>query len=464
MRLVYTLIASGLLILTEVVAEQPPPPVPDQVTVSTFDSGGTAGNSSPSSKAHFIDLESHSSLEPNVVSGLPGYLFPSKAAKDDFVPRQPPSISGDRLLQDGPAVSPINFQFTMAAVPAEAPVEASSNALSGASIENAPSSPAAQSSYSQQSVLPVTGYAMYYNPEVMTEVLTNRLRMGHVTVCNECVGSVALLRVGDLNRRVWLQWADGTVEGPFLVADVAASQHVASLLARNWVVDVDYRTAMRHGMFNPVWVTVWAAPPSTNQPSSTSFATQTPWPTAVNSATDFPWPTLMPADTPTPWPTAVNRATEFPWPTLIPADTQTPWPTPVNSSVAYATATATPEATRTPWPTPTPLAPATPMPWPTPTSVDTLTPWPTAVNHNAEYPTSTPVPAATQTPWPSPTTAATQASWPTAVNSQTQTPLPPTAIPENTQASWPTPTPTATQTPWPTPVNHASTSATGGTS
>jgi hypothetical protein len=432
MRLVYTLIASGLLILTEVAVEQPPPPVPDQVAVSTFDistfdSGGTAGNSSRSSRSHFIDKESHSSLEAFVVSGLPGALFPSKAAKDDFEPRRPPAISGNRLLQDGPAVSPVNFQFTMAS----APVEASSSSSPSAAAESSSSS-----AYAQQSTLPATGYAMYYNPDVMTEVLTNRLRMGHITLCNECIGSVALLRPGDLNRRVWLQWADGTVEGPFLVADVAASQHVASLLARNWVVDVDYRTAMRRGIFNPVWVTVWAAPPTASQPSSAPFA-----------------PLY------TPLPTTIPAATEFPWPTLIPADTQTPWPTPVNRIAEFPAATATLEATRTPWPTPTPVAIDTQTPWPTPTSVETQTPWPTAVNHNADYPTSTAIPTATQVPWPTPTPAVTQPPWPTAVNSQTQTPLP-TAIPENTQASWPTPTPTATQTPWPTPVNHGNLTST----
>jgi hypothetical protein len=57
-----------------------------------------------------------------------------------------------------------------------------------------------------------------------------------------------------------LQWADGTVEGPFLVVDVAAPQHIAQLLARNWVVDVDYPTAVRREIVNPVPVTVLAAP------------------------------------------------------------------------------------------------------------------------------------------------------------------------------------------------------------
>src|SRR5690606_6463189 len=97
--------------------------------------------------------------------------------------------------------------------------------------------------------------------------------------CNECIGHVALLRAGDLNRRVWLQWADGIIEGPYLVVDVAARQHIAHLLARNWVVDVDYRTAMRRGIVNPVPVTVLAAPSDGIQPISSLFApTSIPFP------------------------------------------------------------------------------------------------------------------------------------------------------------------------------------------
>ena len=104
---------------------------------------------------------------------------------------------------------------------------------------------------------------MYYNPGIMPEVLSYRLQLKQVEVCGDCVGYVALLRAGDLNRKVWLQWDDGTVEGPFLVIDVAARHHVPSLLARSWVVDVDYPTAMRRGMNQPIPVTVLAAPPAT---------------------------------------------------------------------------------------------------------------------------------------------------------------------------------------------------------
>jgi len=104
---------------------------------------------------------------------------------------------------------------------------------------------------------PRSGRAMYYNPGIMAQVLSFRMQSNHVSTCPECVGYVALLNRSDLNRKVWIEWDDGDIEGPFLVIDCAAKQHVESLLSRNWVVDVDYATAMRRGMYNPLPVTVW---------------------------------------------------------------------------------------------------------------------------------------------------------------------------------------------------------------
>ncbi|HXF61903.1 MAG TPA: hypothetical protein VNK95_09810, partial [Caldilineaceae bacterium] len=115
-------------------------------------------------------------------------------------------------------------------------------------------------SYADRSPLPISGKAMYYNPGIMQEVYAYRLSLGEIQPCSECIGYVALLRKGDLGRRVYLRWADGTVEGPFLVIDVAASHHIGLLLQRGWAVDVDYQTAMRRKMYSPVPVTILDAP------------------------------------------------------------------------------------------------------------------------------------------------------------------------------------------------------------
>ncbi|MFN3980570.1 MAG: hypothetical protein ACK4SA_09325 [Caldilinea sp.] len=115
--------------------------------------------------------------------------------------------------------------------------------------------------YSEPTPLPVTGLAMYYAPRVMDSVASYRERVNNIEECEECIGRVALLRAGDIGRHVWIQVGDGAVEGPFQVLDVAGRHHIPDLLRRNWVVDVDYETAMRWGMRGPIEVTVYAEPP-----------------------------------------------------------------------------------------------------------------------------------------------------------------------------------------------------------
>jgi hypothetical protein len=115
-------------------------------------------------------------------------------------------------------------------------------------------------SYWDETPLPVQGLAMYYNPGIMERVLRNRLRWGHVTECEECIGRIALLRDGDVDRKVWLQRPGHEVEGPFWVIDQAARHHVPGLVRRNWTVDVDYQTAMRWRMRGPIPIVVMEDP------------------------------------------------------------------------------------------------------------------------------------------------------------------------------------------------------------
>jgi hypothetical protein len=113
--------------------------------------------------------------------------------------------------------------------------------------------------YWDASILPVQGVAMYYNPGVFQRVLPFRYEHNHISECGECIGYVALLRGGDIDRRVWLQRRGQMAEGPFWVVDAAAFQHIPGLLSRNWVVDVDYDTAMRWRMSGPIPITVYDA-------------------------------------------------------------------------------------------------------------------------------------------------------------------------------------------------------------
>lgn len=114
------------------------------------------------------------------------------------------------------------------------------------------------------SELPIQGEVTYYVPGLMEWVYEYRLRLNQVPVCDppECAGYVALLRPGDLGRKVWLQRPGHEADGPFLVVDYAASEDFERLSERGWVAEVDYMTAWRWAMQGPLQdVQVLPAPP-----------------------------------------------------------------------------------------------------------------------------------------------------------------------------------------------------------
>lgn len=97
------------------------------------------------------------------------------------------------------------------------------------------------------------GLATYYDAGVMERVW--QYRQTHLAPCPECVGRAALLDCADLGRRVWVnngsEWA-----GPLHVIDCAQAGHRAMLIARGWVVDLEYELAVRWGMRGPLPVRV----------------------------------------------------------------------------------------------------------------------------------------------------------------------------------------------------------------
>ena len=115
--------------------------------------------------------------------------------------------------------------------------------------------------YWEQTPLPQTGLATFYAPGMMEHVLDVRDGHGQMLRCPECVGTVALLRAGDIGRKVWLQPPGGEKIGPFLVIDCARQEDVWPLVDRNWVVDVSYELGELWGMNRPLDdVTVLADP------------------------------------------------------------------------------------------------------------------------------------------------------------------------------------------------------------
>jgi len=70
------------------------------------------------------------------------------------------------------------------------------------------------------------------------------------------IGAVAVYRLGDKGKDVHILWPDGTIDGPYIAIDVVSKKHYSIGLDKNRVIDVDYKTAVRHNMRGPVAVTI----------------------------------------------------------------------------------------------------------------------------------------------------------------------------------------------------------------
>lgn len=163
-------------------------------------------------------------------------------------------------------------------------------------------------SYWERTPLPQQGLATYYNPGIMEQVLSYRLAARDIDPCPECVGTVALLRAGDIGRRVWLQPPDGDPVGPFLVVDCARREDVPPLLDRNWVVDVSYEVGQYWGMNRPLDDVIVFEDPADLVPGRTVNRIPTPFVVApadvvISPPTPTPAGPVLPETAPTPWPT-----------------------------------------------------------------------------------------------------------------------------------------------------------------
>ena len=336
MNTVYVaLVSIGFLTFVEVSADPAPPPPSYQATA--YASLMERASPPPSFEFSVDDLYTGEFATGDFSGGL-SLGFPSNSSATmhsgpsimvmhmidkNVDARQPVLLAYEHSAQDGSVIWQVAYEASPAPFP-------------HAMVDSIP-----LPWESAPSTLPISGYAMYYNAGVMQEVFYNRLAMGHVSICNECIGLVALLRAGDLNRRVWLQWEDGKVEGPFLVVDVAAAHHVPSLLARNWVVDVDYDTALRRGIVAPVFVTVWESPPTGVMPIAATAVAPILVPTLEVSTPEPPTPqppapqppapeapTVEASSPPSPLPT-VTETPRMPEPTAVPTATALPYPYPL---------------------------------------------------------------------------------------------------------------------------------------
>jgi hypothetical protein len=207
--------------------------------------------------------------------------------------------------------------------------------------------------YWEQTPLPQTGLATFYSPGMMEYVEGYRRERNQLPECPECVGTVALLRAGDIGRKVWLQPPGGERVGPFLVIDCAHPEDIPPLLEHNWAVDVSYEVGRLWGMDQPLdGVTVLADPADEAAPIA-SLLRPTPFYVPPDQV-------VVTQPTPTPAVTAV-LALPTPWPTRRPEPLPgVSIPEAVVPQGGFALATPTPAGS----PLPTPLTPIVTTPTP----------------------------------------------------------------------------------------------------
>jgi len=96
------------------------------------------------------------------------------------------------------------------------------------------------------------GRATRYAPGVMEQVVDNRLKWGQLNLSQFHDGYVAVRDCRYLDERIWLEWPDGKLSGPHLVADCGAAHDQAYLEEIGFAVDLSWELAVRYGVVNDV--------------------------------------------------------------------------------------------------------------------------------------------------------------------------------------------------------------------
>jgi hypothetical protein len=94
------------------------------------------------------------------------------------------------------------------------------------------------------------GKATRYNPGVMDRVVANRVRWNHIDLSKPHAGYIALADADYIGEQAWIQWPDGRLTGPYLVADCGANRDQAYLKKIGFAVDLSWELAVKFGVID----------------------------------------------------------------------------------------------------------------------------------------------------------------------------------------------------------------------
>jgi hypothetical protein len=94
------------------------------------------------------------------------------------------------------------------------------------------------------------GKATRYNPGIMDRVVANRVRWHHIDLAKPHAGYIALADPDLLGEQAWIQWPDGRLTGPYLVADCGQQAHQDHLKRIGFAVDLSWELAVKFGVID----------------------------------------------------------------------------------------------------------------------------------------------------------------------------------------------------------------------
>lgn len=93
------------------------------------------------------------------------------------------------------------------------------------------------------------GYATFYAPGVMEQVIANRVSWGQIQYVEPWF-AIAVLDCHRIGQKAMIEW-NGSMDGPYTIVDCAREADKPELERRRVVVDVSWQIAKRHKMKGP---------------------------------------------------------------------------------------------------------------------------------------------------------------------------------------------------------------------
>lgn len=92
-----------------------------------------------------------------------------------------------------------------------------------------------------------------YDPDVMEMVYSNRIKNNQITVCDFCIGNIAVINCNYLNNYAFIHTYEYGLSGPYHITDCSKATDVKSNRKNNIIAELEYKLAKKWNMNNPLY-------------------------------------------------------------------------------------------------------------------------------------------------------------------------------------------------------------------